>query len=57
MLRISIDEREDPDEEVEIDVSGIPIVASNEVIDGHGEEYEFFIDDHNMPAVRAVNTD
>ncbi len=55
MLRISIDEREDPDEEVEVTVDGVPIVASNEVIDGHGEEYEFYIDEHDMPSVRAKN--
>lgn len=52
VLNISIDEREDPDEEVEINVDGVPIVAGKDVIDGHGEEYELYIDEHDMPAVR-----
>lgn len=52
VLKISIDEREDPDEEVEINVDGVPIVAGKDVIDGHGEEYEFYVDEHDMPAVR-----
>lgn len=54
-LKVSIDEREDPDEEQEIVVDGIPFVINNEVIDGYGEEYEFFVDDHNMPAVRSAS--
>lgn len=53
-LKVSIDEREDPDEEQEVTLDGIPVVASNEVIDSYGNEFEFFIDDHNMPAVRPV---
>lgn len=53
-LKVSIDEREDPDEEQEVTIDGIPIVANNEVIDSYGDEYEFFIDDHNMPAVRPA---
>lgn len=55
VLKVSIDEREDPDEEQEIVVDGIPIVINNEVIDGYGEEYEFYVDDHNMPAVRSAS--
>lgn len=55
VLKVSIDEREDPDEEVEITIDGVPIVANNDVIESYGEVYEFFVDDHNMPAVRCPN--
>ena len=54
-LKVSIDEREDPDEEQEVVVEGIPIVVNNDVIDGYGEEYEMYVDDHNMPAVRSAS--
>lgn len=57
MLRASIDEREDPDDEVEVVVDGVPFIASNEVIDGYGEEFEFYVDEHNMPAVRSTSRD
>lgn len=57
VLKVSVDEREDPDDEVEIVVDGVPIVASNEVIESYGEVYEFFVDDHNMPAVRCPNSE
>lgn len=56
-LKVSIDEREDPDDEVEVVVDGVPIVASNDVIESYGEVYDFFVDDHNMPAVRCPNPD
>ena len=52
-LRISPDEREDPDEEQEIRVDGLPIVVSNDMIDNYGERYTVFVDEHNMPGVRA----
>ena len=52
-LRISPDEREDPDEEQEIRVDGLPIVVSNDMIDSYGERYIVFVDEHNMPGVRA----
>lgn len=54
-LKVSIDEREDPDEEREIVVDGIPFVLNNEVIESYGEEYELYADDHNMPAVRSAS--
>lgn len=54
MLRVSIDEREDPDDEQEVKVDGVPIVASNEVIDSYGDDFEFYIDEHDMPAVRSL---
>ena len=40
-LRVSLDEREDPDEEQEIEVEGIPFVVNEDVIE------------HNMPAVSS----
>lgn len=52
-LRVSIDEREDPDEEQEIMASGIPFVVSNDVIDSYGLEYRIFVDEHGMPAVSS----
>lgn len=57
VLKVSIDEREDPDDEEEVVVEGVPIVASNEVIESYGNVYEFFVDEHNMPAVRCPNPD
>lgn len=54
-LKVSIDEREDPDEETEVVVDGIPFVVNNEVIDGYGAVFELFVDDHNMPAVRSAS--
>ncbi len=53
-LRVGLDEREDPDEEKEVQVDGIPFVVSNEVIDSYGLEYSIFVDDHDMPGVRAA---
>lgn len=55
VLKVSIDEREDPDEEVEVMVEGVPVVANNDVVESYGEVYEFFVDDHDMPAVRCPN--
>lgn len=57
VLKVSIDEREDPDDEVEVMVEGVPVVASNDVIESYGEVYDFFVDDHDMPAVRCPNPD
>lgn len=54
-LKVSIDEREDPDEEQEVVIEGIPIVVNNEVIESYGDEYELYVDDHNMPAVRSAS--
>lgn len=57
VLKVSVDEREDPDEEQEVMAEGVPVVANNEVIESYGNVYEFFVDDHNMPAVRCPNPD
>ncbi len=50
-LRVSLDEREDPDEEQEIEVEGIPFVVNEDVIDSYGLKYTIAVDEHNMPAV------
>lgn len=52
-LRVSLDEREDPDEEKEVQIDGIPFVVSNEVIDSYGLKYSIFVDENDMPGVRA----
>ena len=49
-LRVSLDEREDPDEEQEIEVEGIPFVVNEDVIDSYGLKYTIAVDEHNMPA-------
>ena len=55
-LRVSLDEAEDPDEEVYIKVEGLPFVVSNDVIDSYGETFEIYTDkEHNIPGVRALN--
>lgn len=50
---MSIDEREDPDEEREIQVDGMPFVVSNDVIDSYGLKYNIFVDEKGMPGVTA----
>ena len=52
-LRVSLDERDDPDEEKEVQIDGIPFVVSNEVIDSYGLKYSIFVDENDMPGVRA----
>ena len=52
-LRVSLDEREDPDEEQEIEVEGIPFVVNEDVIDSYGLKYTIAVDEHNMPAVSS----
>jgi len=52
-LRVSPDERDDPDEEQEVTVEGIPFVVSNEVIESYGEVFEIFVNEHDMPGVRS----
>ncbi len=52
-LRVSLDEREDPDEEQEIQIEGLPFVVSNDVIDSYGLKYSIMVDEHNMPSVRS----
>lgn len=52
-LRVSLDEREDPDEEQEIEVEGIPFVVNEDVIDSYGLKYTIAVDERNMPAVSS----
>lgn len=52
-LRVSLDEREDPEEEREIKVEGMPFVLSNEVIDSYGLKYTIFVNENDMPGVKA----
>ena len=54
VLKVSIDEREDPDEEQETKVGGLPFVVNNEVIDSHGEKFEIFVNEAGVPDVRAA---
>lgn len=51
---MSLDEREDPDEEQEIEVDGLPFVVSNDVIDSYGLKYSITVDEHSMPSVSAA---
>lgn len=52
-LRVSLDEREDPDEEVEVEVDGMPFLTTNEVIDSYGEKFTIGVGDNGMPEVKA----
>lgn len=54
VLKVSIDEREDPDEEQETEVGGLPFVVNNEVIDSHGEKFEIFLNENGVPDVKAA---
>ena len=51
-LRVSLDEREDPEEQ-EIEVESIPFVVNEDVIDSYGLKYTIAVDEHNMPAVSS----
>ena len=48
-LRVSLDEREDADEEIKTE--GVPFVVNNDVIDSYGETYHIAADETGMPAV------
>ncbi len=50
---MSLDEREDPDEEQEVEVEGIPFVVNEDVIDSYGLKYTIAVDERNMPAVSS----
>ncbi len=53
---MSLDEAEDPDEEVYFDVDGLPFVISNEMLDSYGEDYKIFNNTElNIPGVEALN--
>ena len=52
-LRVSIDEREDADEEKEVQIDGMTFVAHNDVIDSYGSKYTIFIGECGNPGVKA----
>lgn len=52
-LRVSLDEREDPDEEQEVKVEGLPFVVSNDVIDSYGLVYSVTVGENGIPDVRS----
>lgn len=52
-LRVSLDERTDASEEQEIQVDGIPVVVSNDVIDSYGTKYSIVVTENGMPGVNA----
>ena len=52
-LRVSLDERDDPDEEVEIEVEGIPFLTTHEIIDSYGEKFSITVSDKGTPEIKA----
>ena len=52
-LRVSLDEREDPDEECEVTIGGLPFVVSNDVIDSYGKKYSIAALECGTPGVTA----
>ena len=50
-LRLSLDEREDADEEQETEVHGMPFVVSNELLDSYGEFYDVDLNENGLPSV------
>ena len=52
-LRVSIDERDDPDEEEETAVDGLPIVVSLEVIDSYGSTFTIAAGENGLPVVSS----
>ena len=52
-LRVSIDEREDADEEQEVQVEGLPFVIGSEVIDSYGLKYSIFVGENGVPGVSS----
>ena len=54
-LRLSIDEREDPDEEQEAVFASMPFVVNNEVVDSYGDRYSITLNEDQFPIVTPVN--
>ncbi len=52
-LRVSLDEREDPDEEQEVKIEGLTFVVSNDVIDSYGLTYAVFVGENGVPCVSS----
>ena len=53
-LRVSLDEREDPDEEQEIEVEGIPFVVNEDVIDSYGLKYTIALSYKDIGRLQSV---
>ncbi len=54
-LRMSVDEREDPDEEQEVEVNGMPFVVNNDVVDTYGSRFSIALDENTLPKVTALD--
>jgi iron-sulfur cluster insertion protein len=52
-LRVSIDEREDADEEKEVQIDGMTFLAHNNVIESYGNKFTIFIAECGNLAVKA----
>lgn len=50
---MSLDEREDPDDEIETTVEGLPFVIGNEIVDSYGSVYTISADEGGMPRIAA----
>ena len=53
-LRVSLDERDDPDEEQETAMAGLPFVVSNDIIDSYDKRYSIAVNEQGMPEVKAA---
>ena len=51
VLKLSIDEREDDDVEVEVD--SLPFVISKDLIDQYGKNFSVILDEQQIPSVAA----
>ena len=54
-LRLSIDEREDSDEEQEAVFVSMPFVVNNEVVDTYGDTYSITLNEDQFPIVTPVS--
>ena len=52
---MSIDEREDSDEEQEAVFASMPFVVNNEVVDSYGGTYSITLNEDQFPIVTPVN--
>ena len=52
---MSIDEREDSDEEQEAVFASTPFVVNNEVVDSYGGTYSITLNEDQFPIVTPVN--
>ncbi|WP_303237016.1 hypothetical protein [uncultured Bilophila sp.] len=52
---MSIDEREDPDEEQEAVFASMPFVLNNDVVDTYGTDYTITLNEEAFPVVTPLN--